>query len=401
MRIISLRSVLVIVSFPFFFFLASAAYSQIEIVPGSSFRGEQTFTEKGCVNCHSVNGNGGVTAPDLAERSARLYTPDLLASVMWNHGPSMWERIVASGGSIPTLSSAEAADLYAFFYSTLYFSDPGDAGRGRAVFLNRNCGACHALDDGANPDLIGPPVSSWARVRDPIIWAERMWNHSEEMYAEMQRASIPWPELSTEEMVDLLIYLRNSPETRSERADFEPGEPELGRVIFTSNCETCHSFGPALPNQIDLLARPGPKTLTGYATQMWNHAPLMQARSESGLPSLDDGAMSHLVGYLFAQRYFSERGDVNGGERVYQGKQCVLCHEQERNQSGAPDLMRSSERYSPITMMRSLWTHGPQMLAALEARGLDWPVFEGNEMTDLITFLNSRLVQQLALDEIE
>lgn len=381
------------------FLLASTAHSQIEIVPGSAFRGERLFGEKGCINCHSVNGTGGTTAPDLAQRSARLYSPELLASVMWNHGPAMWKRIEASGAAIPALSSAEAADLFSYFYSTLYFSVPGDAGRGRAVFLDNNCGACHALNGAADPNLRGPPVSTWARVRDPIHWAERMWNHSEEMYAQMRRASIPWPELSTQEMVDLLIYLRNLPAARSEHADFEPGEPELGRTIFTSHCEGCHSFGPSSPNQIDLLDRPGPKTLTGYATQMWNHAPLMQSQSEEELPRLEDGAMTHLLGYLFAQRYFSERGDINAGAGVYQTNQCVVCHDQQRNQTGAPDLRQSSERYSPITMTQSLWTHGPQMLQALADRGIDWPVFAGREMTDLITYLNSRLVSQVAVDE--
>ena len=109
--------------------------------------------------------------------------------------------------------------------------------------------------------------------------------------------------------------------------------------------------------------------------------------------------MTHLLGYLFAERYFAARGDVNRGAGVYQTKQCVVCHDQQRNQTGAPDLTQSSERYSPITMTRSLWTHGPQMLAALEARGIDWPVFAGSEMTDLITYLNSRLVPQVATDE--
>ena len=79
MRIIGMRSVLVIASL---FLLAATAHSQIEFVSGSAFRGERIFGEKGCINCHSVNGAGGTTAPDLAERSACLYSPELLASVM-------------------------------------------------------------------------------------------------------------------------------------------------------------------------------------------------------------------------------------------------------------------------------------------------------------------------------
>jgi mono/diheme cytochrome c family protein len=125
---------------------------------------------------------------------------------------------------------------------------------------------------------------------------------------------------------------------------------------------------------------------------MWNHAPLMQERAEGQLPELDDGAMNHLVAYLFTQRYFSEPGNVQVGAAVFRDKQCVVCHEQERTTSGAPDLTRSAERHSPITMTRALWTHGPDMMRSLDARGMDWPTFDGSEMTDLIAYLNSRLV---------
>jgi hypothetical protein len=39
------------------------------------------------------------------------------------------------------------------------------------------------------------------------------------------------------------------------------------------------------------------------------------------------------------------------------------------------------------------------MLEALEERGMDWPVFEGSEMSDLIAYLNSRLVVRIAAGE--
>jgi cytochrome c2 len=371
--------------------------AQIEIVPGSALRGEGLFTNKGCIGCHAIAGEGGTRAPDLASRSVRTYSPELLSSVMWNHGPEMWQAMAESNTPIPEFTSTEAADLYSYFYAQLYFSVPGDAGRGRQVFVDKNCSQCHASTQEENSDAtIGPAVSTWGRVRDPIAWAERMWNHSEEMYARMQEASIPWPELTTQESVDLLVYFRNLPETQSSLAEFEPGEAEQGLVVFTRSCEGCHSFGPSLPGRIDLLERPGPKTFTGYATTMWNHAPLMQARAQGALPDLEDGAMNHLVAYLFAQRYFSDPGDVEAGALVFENKECVVCHQQDRPASGAPDLTRSAERYSPITMTRSLWMHGPEMLEQLDERGMDWPVFEGSEMADLIAFLNSRLVAIIA-----
>lgn len=394
--VISCRRATVLGTLVVIFIFSLPVGSQIAIVPGSAVRGQEIFSDKGCIGCHAMNGQGGTVAPDLARRSVRLYTPDLLAAVMWNHAPEMWKAITESGDAIPSLTSNESADLFSYFYSRLYFSLPGDAGRGRAVFVNRSCGNCHDIESSTDGNKVGPPVSTWNRVGDPITWAERMWNHSERMYEQMQRESIPWPKLSTPEMVDLLVYLRNLPSTRSQQASFQPGEPELGRAVFESNCEKCHSFGGALRNRVDLLERQGPRTLTGYATYMWNHAPQMAERASEGLPSLNDGSMTHLVAYLFTQRYFFEKGDVEKGHRIYQSKNCVVCHEEDRVRSGAPDLTQGSETYSPITMTRSLWTHGPAMLRAIEERNIAWPIFERNEMTDLIAYLNSRLTPKVA-----
>jgi hypothetical protein len=47
-------------------------------------------------------------------------------------------------------------------------------------------------------------------------------------------------------------------------------------------------------------------------------------------------------------------------------------------------------------MTASLWNHGPDMLDALENRGMTWPIFEDSEMSDLIAYLNSRLVRLVA-----
>ena len=380
-----------------FLVLGAAAHAQVEILPGSATAGQALFEEKGCLGCHSVDGEGGSAAPDLALASARQYTPGLLASVMWNHAPDMWQRMEAAGSVIPDLSAAESADLFSYFYSRLYFSPEGDAERGREVFVDKNCARCHALTAGADADGVGPAIDAWARVSDPIDWAERMWNHAGGMYAEMERAGIAWPRLSSQEMVDLLVYLGGLPETGSAAAGFEPGEPELGEAVFTARCERCHSFGESLPDRVDLLRGAGPRNSTDYAAEMWNHAPRMRERAgDDALPGLEDGAMADLVAYLFAQRYFAEPGNAAAGERVFQTKQCALCHELERALTGAPDLTLSLERYSPITMTRALWTHGPGMLRTLEDRDLDWPVFEGAEMTDLIAFLNSRLAPLVA-----
>ena len=66
--------------------MASAA----DIAAGDARRGEQLFENEQCIRCHSVQGRGGRSAPDLGRRTDRDYTPTVMASLMWNHAPEMW-----------------------------------------------------------------------------------------------------------------------------------------------------------------------------------------------------------------------------------------------------------------------------------------------------------------------
>jgi len=104
--------------------LASVWYSgnasaQLKVLPGSAARGEQLLVEKGCAKCHSLDGHGGNGAPDLTWTPPHAGAPGLLASAMWNHAPLMGEQKAE-------LTSAEAADLFAYMYSALYFAPAGD-----------------------------------------------------------------------------------------------------------------------------------------------------------------------------------------------------------------------------------------------------------------------------------
>src|SRR5277367_1332187 len=101
-----------------------------------SARGARVFETQGCIACHSINGNGGRTAPDLGRATGRSYTPATLASTMWNHAPSMWKAIQSEGARPGPLDEQSAGDLFAYFYSVRFFEQPGDAARGKLVFQN-------------------------------------------------------------------------------------------------------------------------------------------------------------------------------------------------------------------------------------------------------------------------
>src|SRR5579872_4673656 len=98
---------------------------------GDARRGQQVFQNEQCVQCHSLNGRGGTIAPDLARRIDRAYTPAVMASLMWNHAPAMWDTMKKQGMVKGELSPESAADLFAYFVSARYFEKPGDAARGK------------------------------------------------------------------------------------------------------------------------------------------------------------------------------------------------------------------------------------------------------------------------------
>ena len=378
----------------------SVSSAQIGVIPGSSAHGAEVFRRNGCIDCHAFGSVGGTTAPDLRRSNERPRTPIQLATALWNHGPRMW-RAQDARGIRPSLDSMDAADLFAYFYSLSYFNSPGNPARGAGLFGTKGCADCHEITVSSVPRnrerRAGPPVSTWKDVEDPLSWAEDMWNHAGKVFDERSRAGLGWPQFSSQEMIDLLAYLRSLPEARSQSAVFQPGDPELGRVTFERTCESCHSFDERTTRaKINLLQRPGPDAMTGYIAAMWNHAPTMHSRAQAQFPIFGPGDMGNLVAYLFAKRYFYEEGDPGKGSRLFQTKSCAGCHEQRRKQVGAPDLTLSTERFSPVTISAAIWRHGPAMFEVAQREKLPWPQFKPSEMLDLITYLNSRLVHRVA-----
>ena len=75
--------------------------------PGSAAAGVQVLQEKGCARCHEA-GVGPVF-----DRFRGRATPVTVAQALWNHGPTMLERMRDLGIRWPTLSGQEMSDLLA------------------------------------------------------------------------------------------------------------------------------------------------------------------------------------------------------------------------------------------------------------------------------------------------
>ncbi|HUA20562.1 MAG TPA: c-type cytochrome [Bryobacteraceae bacterium] len=339
-------------------------------------RGSDFFKTQGCVNCHAVQGQSKAKAPDLSQRFDRNYTPAGIAALMWNHAPVMWSTMAAQGITPPAVSAQQAADLFAFFYSARYFEKPGEAERGKRLFESKHCADCHAIASGGGP---GKPVAQWQSLRDPVVLVESMWDHADLMKTEMANRKIQWPQLTTQDFSDLLVYLQNLPQTRNEEREFAMPAAETGEQLFESKgCTNCHK------GQLALEKLLGDSTLTDVAVDLWDHSPQMQQPH----PHLTLPEMREVLSYVWAKQFFGSTGDAVKGKKTFEAKKCAACHD--NASSGAPTLTKPATPYSAVAMVEVLWHHGPAMERKMHDMHIGWPQLSQSDMANLIAYLNSR-----------
>jgi mono/diheme cytochrome c family protein len=239
---------------------------------------------------------------------------------------------------------------------------------------------CHAVKEGVKGDL-----SRWGMYTNPIVWAHMMWNHAPQMEQEMKKKGGSWVEFKGKEMIDLIAYVR-SINPKAEKAYLSPGDPPSGERLFTQKgCIQCHAPG----GKIDLSKKKDfPRTLSQLAGTMWNHSHEMwkgMAARRLEHPTLSSQEMADLVAYLFSTRYFDEPGDSVRGKTVFVKKQCNLCHAKGAKMA---DLANLKGRVSPILIAQAMWNHGPEMLERMRKARVTWQKIEGQEMVNLMEYLN-------------
>jgi cytochrome c551/c552 len=325
----------------FLLFLVSALAAHAAGFLADSARGERLFERFACIQCHSVNGTGGTSAPDLGRIEDRGFTPASLAATMWNHAPTMWAAMREHQVAAAEFDQQSAQDLIAFFYAARYFEQPGDGGRGKRAFRSLGCSGCHGLTAAVNPKA--KPVSQWQALTDPVALLEAMWNHRAEMQAEAEAKGAALPQLDAQSLTDMLVYLRNLPESRSKTGVFRLVVASTDQPVFQSaGCASCHQTVEALAGRVQ------GKTLTEIAADMWNHAPRMIAAGASPAP-LAPGEMQTLVSSFWADKFFEDAGRPGPGAKVFAAKKCGACHQ--NASSGAPQLPIAGRAFSAADMV--------------------------------------------------
>lgn len=268
---------------------------------GDARKGERLFTDKACVQCHAVGGTGGNVGPAL-DRLKRANSPVLVAAAMWNHGPRMAEAMRARGIPRPTFEGQELVDLIAYIVSAAKDGAgeteqvvPGTPDRGRKLFADRKCAACHAVA-GKGPK-IGPDLGRPGHHISLTQFAARMWNHGPAMAARMKERGIDVPVLGGQDMADILAFLYTS-HYFDERGSAARGQ----QLVQAKGCLTCHSVrGRGGKVAADFATSTVVRTPTGFVAGLWNHSKLMEAQAEKqrvAWPELSGQDLADLSAYF-------------------------------------------------------------------------------------------------------
>jgi len=268
--------------------------------PGNRAAGQRLFSEKKCIVCHQVDGTGGVVGPNL-DLLKQFASPIYVASAMWNHGPAMAEAMRAKGVERPTFTAQELRDLIAFLAPAtsgppegpLYVL-PGRPELGRELFVDKKCIQCHSV--GGVGGKVGPDLVSLGVRRSPVEFAATIWNKAPAMMKVMVSRNIALPQLSPENMADLVAYLY------SVRYFASGGSVPKGWLVASNKgCLHCHGVsGERGKPASDLTRAKGLDSSAAVLAALWNHTLVTPsvAGKQLAWPILNAEEMADLVTLL-------------------------------------------------------------------------------------------------------
>ena len=351
-------------------------------------RGAALFRDKGCETCHGAAGAGGRDGPALRQ-SPTLTTLPRLVAAMWNHAPRMWESMKDRQLPYPDLDNEETGQLVAYLYLSGHADEPGDAARGKKLFVEKECARCHSAA-GKAPDLARSPAPL-----TPVDWTQVLWNHASAMQARMDKAAVAWPKFHANELRDLFAYVQQM--NGGARGDSTvEGDPDRGWAVFQQkSCLSCHgvtrdsgSLGPGFGADHQL-----PPTFAQFGEAMLNHFPEMQRAMNSRatpMPVFRDREMADLAAFLYGLHFLEPSGSPQIGASRFTWRGCAQCHgAQAEGTRNGPPLRGVGKTYTAVRLSSDLWRHGARMFRSTSDSGRTWPQLSEDDVGDLLAFLNT------------
>lgn len=369
------------------------AWSQEEgFLPEDPLAGRELFVEKLCVKCHSIQGVGGHTGPDLGEIWLGSFAG--IASKLWNHFPRMSESFREKKLEWPTVNSDESKQLISFLYFLNYLDRVSNAEIGERLFHEKNCIRCHSV--GGRGGDTGPELDSFQENYGAPFITAALWNNGPQMLQTMKEMRVPRPVFRERDVMDILAFIRaKGLHESTERRSLPLPNPVNGRELFEEKgCVRCHSIrgegGKIAP---DLATRGLKGSLSRILAQMWNHGSNMWPRmKKEGIefPEFTPEEMSDLTAYLYFLEFNDFPGSKESGERIFEEKKCFGCHVPERpgEKTIGPNLAQAGLS-DPFKILGEMWNHAPAIERRMKREGIRWPLLESDEMRDLIEYILS------------
>lgn len=184
-----------------------------------------------------------------------------------------------------------------------------------------------------------------------------------------------------------------TPRPENEPFSFLSGSPTRGGSLFTDlGCGSCHALygiGPSIGPDLG-TSLPAGSSPVRIVADMWNHGPEMwqlMEQAQPGLPHMTEQDTLDLLSFLYVIRYMDAPGDAYKGRKLFASKGCAQCHTLDGSNKGpGPDLGHLNAE-TPIVWAQRMWNHGQAMEGLMAKTNVPWPTFRGEEMLDLLSFL--------------
>jgi cytochrome c551/c552 len=357
-----------------------------ESVPSNPMSGRIVFEEKGCIDCHAIDGFGGDIGPDLGREKFFGSFYDL-ASRLWNHAPKMMIQSDLLEKGWPSITSTELNQLISYLFYLRYLGEPGNVSKGMQLIEDKACLNCHRIGDHGAPD--GIALDQLKVYASPLYIAQVIWNHGPDMQKKMIAMGIERTTFDNEDITHISAYLREFSRDRSPKRQYmSPGNPKEGSKLFNvKGCSRCHATDEDQPSEGARLSEMNlHRSVTAIAGTMWNHGNTMwKAMQEEGIewPTFEGSEMADLIYYLYFFDYQSSPGDSKLGKHVFQTKSCSKCHA-----PGEPLAFdRTIYLATPTDLVRTMWDHVPYMHELIITKNIEWPELTAEELRNLYAYL--------------
>jgi mono/diheme cytochrome c family protein len=347
--------------------LGAAIASADREPPGDPAVGKKIFSEARCISCHTVDGKGHGTAPELSKIATSATRGWLLAFVRDPHAFNPRTRMPQYG-----FSESESRDVVAYLEDELRdFDAPKDvlvplrvnqslAEKGEKTFRARGCFSCHGSEGVTVAERFGPDLNGVGDKkassldfgrRDDLPRTTPAWLGAKLAHPRSfaQGLKMPTFDFSPEDVravVTALLAIGAQPVPESYRvaerspAAVIPGG-DVGRLVDRYRCLSCHRIG-ELGGDISTapLTYEGSKVrrdwLVDYLLVSYSLRPIIEERmpifrmSRADAELLAGAITSFYVDPRIAQDPFAGRpaGDADAGEgqRLYTSLGCRACH---------------------------------------------------------------------------